>query len=137
MFYGKTDGHKFAKFLRGAREIRASEVISNLTLIPQDASVCAVHNLVPHLAHRKYIYIWKGIEKNRYNTEYIVIHKGLLDTTQEAGKVPEILSALNQKGYEIVFSDKSLYIFFNPDVKKSWLEKEQGRFIPLERDNAL
>jgi len=133
LFHGKTDGHKFAKFLRGAKEIRAQDIISYLRVIPDEASVCATNNLVPHLSHRKYIAMWKGVQNCNYLTEYIVIHKDSLDTRE---RIPEILEVLNQKGYKEVFSDKnkSFYIFFNPDFDIALLDKEPRRLIPMKRE---
>ena len=134
LFHGKTDGHKFAKFIRSAKEIHATEIISDLRIIPQEASVCAVNVLVPHLSHRKYIYIWEDIENCKYNTQYIVIHKDFLESTKDS--ILEITNILGQKGYKNIIQDKynSLCIFFNPDIDNSLLENEPRKIIPMKRD---
>lgn len=133
LFYGKTDGHKFAKFIKGAKDIHSLQVISSLNMIPKDASVCAVNNLVPHLSHRKYIYMWKGLKSCKYITEFIVLHKDLLDPVYN-GSIADIVTALECKGYKKVFFDQygSLYIFFNPNFDKSILEKQSQKLIPIE-----
>lgn len=131
LFYGKTDGHKFAKFIKSAKEIHAREIISDLRIIPEDASVCAVNRLVPHLSHRKYIYIWKDLGNSKFNTQYIVIHKDFLESPED--NIFDITRILGQKGYKNIIQDKysPLYIFFNPDIDGSLLENEPRKLIPI------
>jgi len=131
LFFGKSDGHKFVKFLRGAREIRSKEIRSYLCLIPESASVCAANNLIPHLSHRKYIYMWNGLNGFKYNTEYIVLYKDLLG--QGSDDLPKILDILSQKGYKNAFSDKeqAFYILFNPKFDRAILEKQPAKIIPM------
>ncbi|MBU2541429.1 MAG: DUF2079 domain-containing protein [Candidatus Omnitrophica bacterium] len=129
LFFGKSDGHKFAKFIRGAEEIRAQEKISYLKLIPKDASVYTVHNLGPHLSHRKYIYLWQSLESTKFITEYIVLDRELLGLDEH--DFFAISQALNKKGYEKTFFDRfnSFHIYFNSKIEKSLLEKQPKKII--------
>jgi uncharacterized membrane protein len=135
-FYGKSDGHRLAKFFRGAKEIASKEIISDLRVIPKDASVCAVHRLVPHLSHRKYIYIWPGLNKFKYNTQYVVIYKPLIETKNDV--ISDILLSLKEKGYNIVVSDRvrDFYIFYNPKIRLRILESEPGKIIDLVSEDG-
>jgi uncharacterized membrane protein len=45
-----------------------------ISLIPRDASVCAIDPVVPHLSHREDIYQYDG---NTYGAEYVVLNKFL------------------------------------------------------------
>lgn len=131
LFYGKTDGHKFAKFLMGAKEIHAQEIRSYLRLIPPGASVCAVNNLVPHLSHRKYIYLWYDLNSFKYNAEYIVLYKDLLE--QGKDNLTEIVDVLAQKGYKNIFSDKenTFFILFNPKFDRAVLKNQPAQIMSL------
>ena len=135
-FYGKSDGHKLSKFLKGAKEIASKEIISDLQVIPKGASVCAVHRLVPHLSHRKYIYIWPGLDKFKYNTQYVVIYKPLIETKNDI--VSDILFSLKEKGYNIVVSErvKDFYIFYNPKIELKVLESEPRKIIDVVSEGA-
>lgn len=131
LFFGKSDGHKFAKFIKGVEELRAKEIILSLRVIPADASVFAVNRLIPSLSHRKYIYIWKGLKNFRYNTEYVVLHRDLLD--KESGQVSNILYVLNQQGYKNILAEKDgpLYILFNEKFDRSQLENEPKKLFTV------
>lgn len=129
LFFGKSDGHKLSKFIRSAGELRSSKIRGVLKSIPESASVSAVHRIVPHLAHRQYIYIWENSPDTRYLSEYVVLHRRLIEGDKEG--LDRIIADLNKKGFKETYSDKynGLFIFFNPLYKKELLENRQGRII--------
>jgi uncharacterized membrane protein len=124
MFYGKTDAHKFTRFLYTINNSQTLRRLSYLKMIPAYASVSTNFNLVPHLSHRKYIFEWNPQSKTSYITEYIV-----LDLTLAPAKMVAVLdsyfSDIAERGYRQVFSsaDKAFLIFHNPGIDKSLVEK--------------
>ena len=130
LFYGKTDGHKFARFLNTIRNNRTLEKLSYLNRIPKDASVSTNFNLVPHLSHRKYVFEWAPQSRTSYIAEYIVLDLTLLEyLCVPKGDMATVLesyfSDIAKRGYQRVFSspDKTFLIFHNPDTDKSLVEK--------------
>ncbi len=127
LFYGKTDGHKFAKFLQGAKNNRSLEKISYLKLIPPEASVAANFYLVPHLSHRKYIYEFNPRSKTTYMVEYVVVDLGLLDylPREDAVNIKPYLHEMVKKGHKQIFAspDQQLLIFYNSNFDESLLGK--------------
>lgn len=113
-FFGKSDGHKLAKFIRSADELHSYEIRQALKSIPEEASVSAVHRIVPHLTHRKYIYIWENSPEARYLVEYVVLHRQLIESDGE--QFGQILSQLNKEGFKEICADspQGFYIFYNP-----------------------
>ena len=130
-FFGKSDGHKLAKFIYSANSLNSGEIRQALKKIPPDASVCAVHRIVPHLTHRKYIYIWENSQDTRYLVEYIVLHRRLIERDKK--RFDQMIIELRERGYQEVHSDKSgdLFIFLNPGYEKESLENRQSKMIPL------
>ena len=133
-FYGKTDGHKLAKFITSVRAVRTPDIIRGLEMIPKDASVTAVNTLVTPLAHRKYIYLWEGPDNFKHISEYVVLHKDMLKSSEN---IDFILEDFKNRGYTVFFQDRSgkLYILFNPNADKSILEKQPKKFFPLEHQD--
>jgi len=127
VFFGKSDGHKLSKFIRSAKQLHSSEVRNALKIIPEDASVSAVHRIAPHLTHRKYIYIWENSADTRYLTEYVVLHRRLIEAGREGFE--QLIAGLREKGFQQVYFDKynDLFIFFNPAYQKELMENRQGR----------
>jgi len=127
LFYGKTDGYKFMKFIRGAKQNRASQIREYLRLVPEDVSVATNYNLLPHLSHREYIFIWYPYDKESSLTEYVVVDKKLLDyiPAKERSKVNEFFSNFSQFGYTKVFAseDDSFVILFNPRANKALIKE--------------
>jgi len=129
VFFGKSDGYKLAKFRRTAAQLHSSEVRAALKMIPQSASVSAMHRLAAHLTHRKYIYIWENSQDTRYLAEYVVLHRRLIETDKEG--FDQLIIGLKEKGFKEEYSDQynDLFIFINPVYNKELLEKRQGRII--------
>ncbi len=128
-FYGKGDGHKLTKFIQSVHSLDAAKISQALRIIPQEASVSAVHRIVPHLSHRKFIYIWESDIDTRYLVEYVVLHRQLIES--EKDHFDKILSQLKEKGFKEIYSDerKDFYIFYNPLNKQELLEKLPSKFI--------
>ncbi|MDD5465379.1 MAG: DUF2079 domain-containing protein [Candidatus Omnitrophica bacterium] len=128
-FFGKSDGHKLSKFIHSAKQLHSSEIRMALKNIPEGASVSAVHRLVPHLTHRKYIYIWENSPDSRYLTKYVVLHRQLIESDKE--RFDQVIIELKERGFKEIYNDKynDLFIFFNPMYKKEFLENRQGRII--------
>ncbi len=129
LFFGKSDGYKLSKFIRSAGQLHSSEVRGALKIIPQSASVCAVHRLAGHLTHRKFIYIWETSPDMRYLAEYVVLHRRLIEADKEG--FGRVIAELRERGFKETYADKynDLFIFFNPIYKKEFLENRQGRII--------
>lgn len=127
IFFGKSDGYKLSKFIRTAGQLHSSEVRRALKMIPEGASVCAAHRIAPHLTHRKYIYIWENSPDMRYLTEYVVLHRRLIEADKE--EFDRFIIELREKGFKEAYTDEynDLFIFFNPVYKKESLENRQGR----------
>ena len=127
LFYGKTDGHKFAKFLRVAKNNRSLEKISFFKLIPPQASVAANFYLVPHLSHRKYIYEFNPRARTTYITEYLAVDLGLLDylPQEDSSNIKQYLNEMVRRGHRQVFAspDQRLLIFYNSNFDESLLGK--------------
>lgn len=125
-FYGKTDGYKFMRFITTIKQENTLKKLSYLKIIPQDASVAANFNLVPHLAHRRFIFEWHPDSKVSAVAEYVVIDKDLLGyiLKPDLPKVDKFIknSALN--GYQIVFKSGNgqFLILHNPGIDKSLAE---------------
>lgn len=128
-FYGKGDGHKLTKFIQSGHSLESSKMRQALRIIPPTASVLAVHRIVPHLSHRKYIYIWESDIDTRYLVEYVVLHRQLIEN--EKDRFDQIIYQLKEKGFKEVYSDehKDFYIFYNPLNKIELLERLPGKFI--------
>lgn len=129
LFFGKSDGYKLSKFIRSAEQLHSSEVRGALKIIPQSASVCAVHRLAGHLTHRKFIYIWETSPDMRYLAEYVVLHRQLIEADKEG--FGRIIAGLREMGFKETYTDKygDFFIFFNPMHKKELLENKQSRII--------
>ncbi len=129
--FGKSDGYKLSKFMRSANALHSSRIRQILRTLPQEASVSAAHRIVPHLTHRKYIYIWENSPDTWYLVEYVVLHRQLIERDKE--RFGQVIVELKERGYKEVYSDKygDLFIFFNPMRKKEPLENIQSRIIPL------
>ncbi len=116
-FYGKTDAHKFRKFIDGIRLMRSFEKISYLSMVPKDVSVSASANLVPHLSGRKYIFEWNPENELSLKTDYIVIDTSLVDYLPKStrSKIPEFFNKAIQAGYKKVFQNtgETFFIFHN------------------------
>jgi uncharacterized membrane protein len=127
LFYGKTDGYKLIRFLNGMKNNRATEILSYLKMVPQDASVTTNFSLVPHLSHRKYIFEWNPRVKTAYITEYVVVDMNLSESLskEDMVKIKPYFKDIAEKGYKKVFSnqDATFLIFHNPNIDKSLVEK--------------
>jgi len=130
MFYGKTDAYKFNRFLYTIKNSHTLKKISYLKLVAKDASVSTNFNLVPHLAHRKYIFEWNPQSKTSYITEYVVLDLNLLEylcmpKSDMATILEAYFSDIAKRGYRRVFSnpDNTFLIFHNPGIDKSLVEK--------------
>lgn len=134
-YFGKTDGYRFMKFINGARELKAGDIRARLAVIPEQASVSAAHYLIPHLSHRKYTYIWNGMDDFAFDTGYVVFHPRLSYRAHEGREISEMLSGLNAAGYKIISSlpEDGFYIFFNPGMDKSLVSKRESRVITIEK----
>lgn len=125
IFYGKTDAYKFRKFIEGSQKIDSFTKLSYLSLIPKQASVSAVSNLVPHLSQRKFIYDWNPNNEVCFMTEYVVIDLDFLTgTPYNSDNLPEIFKKLNQKGYRKLFisQDGRFFIYVNPQNSNRQLQ---------------
>jgi uncharacterized membrane protein len=130
MFYGKTDAHKFMRFLHTIDNSQTLRKLSYLKMIPCNASLSTNFNLVPHLSHRKYIFEWNLQSRASYITEYIVLDLTLLEyiCLPKADMVTILesyFSNIAKRGYQQVFSspDKTFLIFHNPHIDKSLVKK--------------
>lgn len=129
-FHGKTDAHKFQKFIDGIQASRSAQRLSYLKMIPKEATVSATSNLVPHLAHRKFIYDLG--EKNEpdftLKVEYLVIDYSFFD--QKISDKDATNAKILQQGYRMLFSgpegENSLFIFINPNADRGQLERFKG-----------
>lgn len=130
-FFGKSDGHKLWKFIDSAKALNSSQIRQALKIIPEKASVCATHRIVPHLSHRKYIYIWEISQDTRYLVEYVVLHRQLFE--RDKAQFEQAISHLQEKGFQEIYSDKrgDLFIFFNPQYNEKLLDNIKGRLISL------
>jgi uncharacterized membrane protein len=130
-FYGKSDGHKLSKFIQSAQELDSARVRAEIRKIPQLASVAALHCLVPHLSHRKFIYIWRNTKTGKFNTEYIVIHDKLL---ADGDIIGDIITALETNGYRRMneYLNPPLYIYVRDNFDSALLEMQPKRLITLE-----
>lgn len=128
-FFGKSDGHKLSKFIHSANALHSNEIRQALKQIPQEASVSAVHRITPHLAHRKYLYLWENNPDTRYIVEYVVLHRELIEKDKE--RFDQTLIDLKEKGFKEIYSDKygDLFIFFNPMYKKETWESIQSKIL--------
>lgn len=119
MFYGKTDGHKFRKYLDGIVKYRSFERLSLLSIIPQSASVSASSNLVPHLSARKYVFEWDPESPLSLKTDYIVIDLNFVGYLKKGARnrIHTFFITAEEKGYKIILwrEDLSLFILFNPE----------------------
>jgi uncharacterized membrane protein len=126
-FYGKTDGHKFSRFLQGIKSNHSFQKIVYLQAVPKDVSVATNFNLVPHLSHRKYIFEWNPKSQISQITEYLVIDMSLLGYLFQVdiSKFESYFIEINRKGYKKVFCspDGNFLIFYNPAIDKSLVEK--------------
>lgn len=128
-FFGKSDGHKLYKFIHSANNLRSKEIRQALKQIPQEASVSAIHRITPHLAHRKYLYLWENNPDTRYIVEYVVLHRELIEKDKE--QFDQILIDLKEKGFKEVYTDQygDLYIFFNTKYNKKNIENIQRKIL--------
>lgn len=129
-FYGKTDGHRLTKLIATIKKDKTLEKIGYLQSIPKNSSVSITNSLLPHISHRKYIFLFKPLKVTSTITEYVVIDKDgfgyLTDTEKES--IPKYLDELLLKGYKLNFisQDKKFLIFFNPAIDKTLVEKYRG-----------
>ena len=119
-YYGKTDAHKFRRFMTTIKENRTLEKISYLKQIPPEASVSTNFNLVPHLSHRKYIYQWNPSLKTSFTCQYLVIDLTLLDYMgkADAAAIGPYFIKISELGYKKIFenSEKNFFIYYNPSA---------------------
>lgn len=127
LFFGKSDGHKLAKFVNTAEELHSYEIRKILSMIPEGVSVSAVHRICPHLTHRRYIYFWEYREF-RYLVEYVILHRRLMEADIE--KFDDLLLRLNREGFKEIYLSNlnELHIFYNPLNKAKLLKHIQYRF---------
>ncbi|MFC1674345.1 DUF2079 domain-containing protein [Candidatus Omnitrophota bacterium] len=127
LFYGKTDGHKFSRFLEGIKNNQSFQRLPYLQLVPKNVSLATNFNLVPHMSQRKYIFEWNPRSKTRYITEYIVVDMNLLEylTKEDKDSMGLYFADINKIGYKIIFSnpDKTFLIFHNPYIDNTLVEK--------------
>lgn len=127
LFFSKTDVYKLNKFLCTINEKNTFDRIALLKLIPKDASVSANFNLVPHLAHRTYVFDWHPKSRMSKISEYIVIDYHLLDylTANDKLLIDGYLKSIKEIGYEIYFinENKDFVIYRNPAFDFKEVEK--------------
>jgi uncharacterized membrane protein len=125
-FFGKTDGHKFSRFISTIRKENTLKKIAYLKTIPPDASVSANFNLVPHLSQRKYIFEWHPDTPASAIAEYVVIDRELLEyiLVSDLPKVDDFIQNAAQYGYQVAFksADGQFLILHNPGIDKSLVE---------------
>lgn len=128
LFFGKTDGYKFSKFMEGIKRNCSFKKFSYLSVVPKGVSVSATANLVPHLCHRKYIYDWRP-EGGMPETEYYVIDLDFTGYLNEDAKkqIPAFLK-MAQLRYRTVFSnaEKTFFVFHNPGADPEKIEDYRG-----------
>lgn len=121
LFYGKTDGHKLARFLEGIKKYDSFRTFAYLRLLSKDASLATNFNLVPHMSNRKYIFEWNP--QLEPNTEYIAVDTRLLEylSKDDLTRVRPYFEGIKNKGYKIFFEspDKAFIILRNPDMDKT------------------
>lgn len=122
-FYTKTDAYKLHKFIKSIKINRSFEKFSYLKLIPDNASVSATSNLVPHLSHRKYIYDWDSKGEVVFKTEYIII-----DSDFSAPLSKDVKLRLSE--YKKFFSnpDNSFLILRNPHPDEKFINNFRANF---------
>lgn len=126
IFYGKTDAYKFRKFIDGSQKINSALKISYLSIIPKQASISAVSNLVPQLSHRKFIYDWDPNKEICFLTEYVVIDLDFLNTAfYNINNISEIFEKLEKRGFKKIFSsqDGKFFIYVNHENSNKQLQK--------------
>lgn len=103
IFYGRSEGGMFAKFISNMKTNHTLEKIKYLNMIPPQASVSASPNLCPHLSHRKHIYVlhFGTLKKFRFS-----------DADSNGAK---ILETLIQKGVYENVSSTEVRLKRNPD----------------------
>jgi hypothetical protein len=125
-FFGKTDGHKFSRFISTIKKENTLKKIAYLKTIPPDASVSANFNLVPHLSQRKYIFEWHPDTPASAIAEYVVIDRELLEyiLVSDLPKVDDFIQNAAQYGYQVAFksADGQFLILHNPGIDKSLVE---------------
>ena len=106
-YYGKTDAHKFRRFVTSIKENHTLEKIAYLKQIPADASVSTNFNLVPHLSERKYIYQWSPLLETSFTSEYLAIDMTLLDYMgkEDRAAIGAYLQEIGGFGYKLVFEN--------------------------------
>ncbi|MDD5165809.1 MAG: DUF2079 domain-containing protein [Candidatus Omnitrophica bacterium] len=126
-FYGKTDGHQLAKFIKGIKNNHSIEKLSYFQLVPGEASVATNFNLVPHLSHRKYIFEWSPYSQASKISEYLVIDMNLLGylSPSDTANIALYFAEIKNIGYRKVFStlDDKFLIFHNPGIDKTLVER--------------
>jgi len=114
-YYGKTDAHKFRRFMITIKENRTLKKISYLKQIPADASVSANFNLIPHLSQRKYIYQWNPSLKTSFTCQYLVIDMTLLDYMgkDDIAAIGPYFQQIDGLGYKKIFENpqKNFFIY--------------------------
>lgn len=130
-FFGKSDGHKLYKFIHSANALHSKEIRQALKKIPQEASVCAVHRITPHLTHRPYLYFWEDppTANTRYLVEYVVLHRTLIEKDKDTFE--QNIIELEGKGFKEIYNDKykDLFILFNPMNKQRELKNIQNKIL--------
>lgn len=132
-FYGKTSGHRMAKFVRAGKEIKAEGITAVLrTYIPPDASVTSTVNISAHLSHRRRLYLleemkadsnypqWPGKEISnppykedpalcgaRYESDYIAAHEKF-----SGDEFPAVLKNVSNHGYRLIYRDDAGLVIF-------------------------
>lgn len=90
-----------------------------LRLIPEGEKVSASYNLVPHISHREYIYMFPNPYKNSYlglpnevppkvDIDYIIIDKTVINPKEE---MPIIDNFLKEKAFALMFEKGDLAVF--------------------------
>lgn len=127
-FYGRTDAGKLSRYLATIRSRATLEKISFLSQVPQEASVAANFNLVPHLSHRKYIFEWNPRNKKSFAAEYLVIDMTLLEylSKQDLEEIPRYFTKISAIGYKKVFESPGgeFFIYHNKDYDRQEVERK-------------
>lgn len=104
LFSGKSYGHRISKYINSISEYKYPMIASYLSKIPEDASVIATPSLAPHLSHRKRIYLWNGLQKYRFDTQFVVLYKKLTkDPTED---MDYVLGELSNRKFIPLVNDK-------------------------------
>jgi len=117
-FYGKTDAYKFNRYLKTIKEEDTLRKISYLKIVPDNSSVAASFNLVPHLSHRKYIYEWNPQNESSLEVDYLVIDLSLMEylSKENVVSIPGYFNKIREIGYSKIFeSGEGNFLIFRKE----------------------